>query len=280
MNTVSNLINLTQNVNNINNITNIIISSSSIESKKGELSSKINCDSLGETNFTNYKQENEISIKIQTAKQNNKENNFTISSFKNNKINISPTPENKVAKRLLYKKAKMDLNIPKKNCSTSTNLNNDRMSIITFEDGIILPTHDFYDEFNKEIILTDYFSRFLAISIAIYEDEINESNLANLKNNSVSKDNLNLIMHMNKSNLFNKELEVYQHMRKKANIDISKNEKHQMSASNIISKPRNFSEMQSGENPLFNRQIQYREFNKKNIPERFKSQKIGIMDYS
>ena len=158
----------------------------------------------------------------------------------------------------------------------------------------MLPVHDFYDEFNKEIILTDYFSRFLALSIAIYEDENSESNLANIKNNnnnnhhnnsnanSISANfqkSHNLNMHMNRSNIFNRELEDYDHMRKKANIDLTKNEKQDLNlhlnVSNFVPKHRNSSEMQNAENPLFNRQTQFREFNRKNIPERFKSQRIG-----
>jgi len=141
----------------------------------------------------------------------------------------------------------------------------------------MLPVHDFYDEFNKEIILTDYFSRFLSLSIAIYEDEINESNLANLKNPAVSQQSQNF--NLNRSNVFNRELEEYDHMRKKANVDLTNNEKqdvnYHMNNSNCVPNHRNSSDFQSNESPLFNRQIQYREFDKKNIPERFKSQRLG-----
>lgn len=286
-------------MNNINNITNIIISASSLETKNAELSSKKICDSLPETKFTNnIKDENDISIKIQSTKlNNNNENEFSLSNFKQhhqqNAISISPIGGN-ISKRLLNEDSKIDFDFMRKNSSTSANLKNERISITNTEDGIMLPVHDFYDEFNREIILTDYFSRFLALSIAIYEDEINESNLANFKNNNVnnlsnsnsnncisanSQLGQNINLHMNRSNVFNKELEDYDHMRKKANVELTKNEKkdlnNHLNVSNFVPKHRNSTEIQSAENPLFNRQIQYREYNKKNIPERFKSQRIG-----
>lgn len=265
-----------------------------METKNAELSSKHNCDSLTETKFTNSKEENEISIKIQTAKQqknkNQNENNLFISSIKQkNQIQMSALAES-FSKRLLTEDSQIDLNFIKRNSSTSANFKNDRMSITTTEDAIILPVQDFYDEFNKEIILTDYFSRFLSLSISIYEDEINESNLANFKNNNSnnnvgnsnalhSQHSQNLNLHMNRSNIFNWELEEYDNMKKKANVNLTKNEKqdvnHHLNASNFVPKHRNSSEIQTADNPLFNRQIQYREFNKKNIPERFKSHRIG-----
>lgn len=266
----SNMINLTQNVNNI---TNIIINASSLETNKSELNNKRNYDSslINQTKYTNSK-ENEINIKINNGKKN--KDSMINSKQQHNQISISPIVDS-IHKKLLTEDSNIDLNLLKKNSSsTSCNLKNERMSSSIFEDGIILPVHDFYDEFNREIILTDYFSRFLAVSIAIFEDELNENNLQHFK--SI---NPNFNLNLNKSNYLSKEMEEYDNMRKKANINLTQDEKsdskhHHVNVTNFLSH-KNTIGVSNIENPLFNRQVQYREFHHKNIPERFRSQRIG-----
>jgi len=234
--------------------------------------------SFAETKYTNSK-ENEQNIKS----QNNDSSKFdeSLLNVKPNNIVVSPIVENiNINKKLLTENNnKIDINFIKRNSSSSNNYKKiERMSSNVFEDGIMLPVQDFYDEFNKEIILTDYFSRFLALSIAIYEDEINENNLTNFKNNSNSFQNRNVNLHLNRSNALNKEIVEYDQMKKKANIDLTniKLDFNQHTNISKIEKHNTTAEYGNNDNPLFNRQMQYREFNKKNIPERFKSQKIGI----
>jgi len=290
-----------------------------------ELTSKNNRDGVAETKlFRNSKEEHEISlVETETAskkKQNKNENQDFVSNIKPQiqaQDLMSPLSESFSKRHKTTENSKFDLKRGKnKNANNSNNkasasasayFKKDCISITNNnEEGIMLPVQDFYDEFNKEIVLTDYFSRFLALSIAIYEDEFPESNYTHYKNNNnsnfyndssykrnsnvnsifVTNSQQNQILNSNikRSNILNNEIEQYDYMRKKANHDLTQNEKqevnHQMnvsSNSNIVHNPkhRNSAKMQRTDNSILNREIQYTEFNKKNIPERFKSRRIG-----
>jgi hypothetical protein len=271
INSGKNIINLTQNVSNINNITNIIIKNPKLEAKNTLINRKTFDCTFAEIKLSNLKENQKI------LSNDSKIKDCTI-NIKSSIDEIKPqfdNSENK-KKRLSKRNTITDFCIEKKH-SNSNNSKYQRLPSIIFEEDNIVPVFDFYDEFNREIIITDYFSRFLALSIAILEDEIYENNFSNNKTKSNSFQALNLNIDLNLSSVLKKELNEEEQMKKKSESELLNvnSDFTDHFHPNKIEKQNAAGDITKNENLLLNKQKEYTEYNKKNIPERFKSQKIG-----
>lgn len=248
------VINLTQNVNNINNITNIIINTNPVVEAK----EKADYDIVSFKKKENSEVLNPNKEKAETSS--------------NKKLQmISPVNEN-LSKKVFSEDSKFEYNYLRRSSSSSfTTPRSERMSFAN-EDGALIPFHDFYDEFNKEIILTDYFSRFLALSIAIYEDEISKKQSIDDHKLSFENKNTKPI----KSRLFNENFDNNSDYKKR----LTNEETSSPPINDIIPKLRISVDGIVSENNKFNPEVEYKEYSSKNIPERFKSQRIGsYFDY-